>query len=700
MTRLDWHRATLYRRSHEGECIATTMAGDLGEPQGDISNPESLDCEQLGFMCGLEIHQQLGTGKLHSRQKGELYDITIDTIPGDWYRTNRRLRAPRGESGAIDIAAKFEQQRQRSFQYVQSPNAGLIELDESPPMPIDHQALDISLTVSALLNAQPLPLLQTMRKTVVDGSNTSGFQRTTLIATNGTLHTEEGDVGIDVICLEEDSARKLDTVKQSDGILVVYNLDRLGIPLIEIATSPDILHPQHAQDTAIALGKILRQTRQVRRGLGSIRQDLNVSIGCGDRVEIKGCQDLQWIPQIIRLEMVRQLHFFRLANSLRSSIEKPPLPFHRNDDDISVEQDIASYVDTLFSTQSQDVSTCFFSSTSDMVVQGLNDNKIMLALKLPRLAGHLGKKEVDVQGSQLPRLGRELAGAAKLAGVQGIFHSDELPAYGITQDEVDAVANELGLSENDAFALCLAPEWQATLALESVKNRAKQAWHRIPKEVRNVVVKKGAPEDGTTTPMRPLPGSSRMYPETDVQTTRVTTTHWGGIKSNLPPNEEQRLSRLSKVDISDDQAKQLLSREQDDLFIDFLGELPAKFWASLMLDYEGISLTLLHNVALLHEQQLCARDHIERIVTHFREEVNPSFDALKSYCEEHQLAPASVDDLASIIKGVLEERREFVEQKGMAAMGPLMGVVMQAAGGADGKQVSTLLRQAILDMIE
>ena len=118
MTRLGWHKSTLYRRSHEGECIATTMAGDFGEPQGDISNPESLDCEQLGFMCGLEIHQQLGTGKLHSRQKGELYDIAIDTIPADWFRTTRRLRAPRGESGAIDIAAQFEQQRQRSFQYV------------------------------------------------------------------------------------------------------------------------------------------------------------------------------------------------------------------------------------------------------------------------------------------------------------------------------------------------------------------------------------------------------------------------------------------------------------------------------------------------------------------------------------------------------------------------------------------------------
>ena len=150
-----------------------------------------------------------------------------------------------------------------------------------------------------------------MRKTVVDGSNTSGFQRTSLIATDGTLETDEGTVGVDVVCLEEDSARKLDTVSTTNGQQVIYNLDRLGLPLIEIATSPDVVSPDHAKSTAMALGRVLRQTRRVRRGLGSIRQDLNVSIGAGDRVEIKGCQDLNWIPRIIRLEMARQLHFYR-----------------------------------------------------------------------------------------------------------------------------------------------------------------------------------------------------------------------------------------------------------------------------------------------------------------------------------------------------------------------------------------------------
>ena len=186
---------------------------DFPEPVGDVSDVESLNPEQLGFMCGIEVHQQLATGKLHSRQPGDLFDVTMETLPDDWPRFSRKLRASRGEGGKIDIAARFESRRNRSFEYVQSPNAGLIELDDQPPLRHDTSALDIALTTAALLEANPVSLLQTMRKTVVDGSNTSGFQRTTLISTGGVLQTPSDPVGISVLCLEEDSARKLDTLQ-------------------------------------------------------------------------------------------------------------------------------------------------------------------------------------------------------------------------------------------------------------------------------------------------------------------------------------------------------------------------------------------------------------------------------------------------------------------------------------------------------
>ena len=670
------------------------MAGN-SEPQGDVSDTSTLDPESLGFMCGIEVHQQLATGKLHSRQKGELYDVSIDTLPENWPRYSRRLTPARGEGGKIDVAAKFEAKRNRSFVYVMSPNSGLIELDERPPLPHDKDAMDISLTVSAMLNAKPLDLMQTMRKTVVDGSNTTGFQRTTLISRDGILEVEGGDVRIDVLCLEEDSARKLDTITRQESVEVIYNLDRLGLPLIEIATAPDIKSPGHAKDTAIALGRTLRDTRRVRRGLGSIRQDLNVSIACGDRVEIKGCQDLSWIPRIIELEMARQLHFYRLANELRSEMGLPILPNNRDDDDSEIEQNVAQEVSKKLPLNINDVSDLFSSCESKMVTSSLDSGGVMLALLLPGLAGKIGTKVLDSQGSQMPRLGRELAGAAKLAGVKGIFHSDELPAYGITQDYVDAVRENLSLNDQDAFLLCCAPKWQAELALESSLNRARMAWHRSPKEVRNVVIKKGAPEDGTTSPMRPLPGGARMYPETDIPNFELTESKWKEVLDNLPMSQAERKSRLESEEMSEDQAKQLLSKQLDDLYFELKAELPAKAWASILMDNEGQKPQFLADVLQTKEQGFVSRDGINTLIAEFSNKPY-SMESMAAWAEENGLKPADASGLESVVKSVVESRLDFVKERGMGAMGPLMGLVMKEAKGADGKQVSDLLRKQIL----
>lgn len=665
----------------------------------DLTRPDALNPETLGFMCGLEVHQQLATGKLHSRQPGILYDVTIDTVPEAWPRFARKLRAARGEGGAVDVAARFEAKRNRSFVYVQTPNAGLVELDEQPPVAMDANAVDIALTVAALLDARPVPLVQTMRKTVVDGSNTSGFQRTSLMATAGTLQTDGGPVGVDVLCLEEDSARKLDTVDHATGQTVVYNLDRLGLPLIEIATAPDVQSPEHAKTTAIALGRVLRQTRRVRRGLGSIRQDLNVSIACGDRVEIKGCQDLGWIPTIVRLEMVRQLHFYRLANQLRTALDLPPLPEDRRQDDDTVEVEVAAAVTGRYVLNLHDVTPHFNATSSGMVEQALANGAVMLALALPGMHGLLGTKTLDEQGAQLPRLGRELAGAAKLAGVKGIFHSDELPAYGLTSNEVNTVREQLDLAPDDAFVLCCAPKWQASLALEAVLNRARQAFHRVQKEVRNVVVKKGAPEDGTTAPMRPLPGGSRMYPETDVPPYAVTAEQWADVLARLPMDDQARADRLSTTDASSDQAQQLLARELDDVYMEHVDAVPHKAWASLLLTHDDEDPLLLVNVLMLRNEEVVARDHVDTLVEAFRGQ-SPTFEALQTYVEANGLGPVDVGDLSAIVNGIVTERIDFVRERGMGAMGPLMGVVMQAAQGADGKAVSALLRAAIQAVME
>ena len=456
-----------------------------------------------------------------------------------------------------------------------------------------------------------------MRKTVVDGSNTSGFQRTTLISTGGILPTATAPVGISVLCLEEDSARKLDAVITDQGEQVIYNLDRLGLPLIEIATEPDVKTPEHAKETSIALGRTLRQTRRVRRGLGSIRQDLNVSIACGDRIEIKGCQDLNWIPRIIELEMARQLHFYRLANILRDELSLPPLPSDRRQDEADVETVVADAVAEKLPLRITDVTEEFSDCESNMVANGIEQSQSMLGLSLPLLAGKIGIKQLDSDGAQLPRLGRELAGAARLAGVKGVFHSDELPAYGIEQTHVDRVRQRMELSDNDGFVLCLAPSWQAELALESVLLRARAAWHRIPQEVRNVVIKKGAPDDGTTAPMRPLPGGARMYPETDIPSKIISSETWQSIIDNLPMTDDERLARIEHYDISADQKEQLLARELDDKFVNFLGELPAKAWATVLLENDGVRPEISSLVLSAKEQGGLTRESINEVILHF-----------------------------------------------------------------------------------
>ena len=693
------------------------------EPMGDVSSPNNLSPEGLGFMCGLEIHQQLATGKLHSRMPSELYDFGLDEIPNNWPRSHRKLRAAQGEGGRIDVTARFESERNRSFVYVQSPNSGLIELDEAPPLNHDNNAVDAVLTMAAMMNAKPVSSMQAMRKTVVDGSNTSGFQRTTLVATNGVIDTNLGTVGIDVICLEEDSARKLETESTSDGEIVFYTLDRLGVPLVEIATAPDIQTPEHAKEVALMLGTLLRDTRRVRRGLGSIRQDLNVSIACGVRVEIKGCQDLEWVPQIIKIEMARQLHMYRLANELRKELELPLLPPDRRLDSIPVENRVALSASSKLPFKTEELTNLFVNSNSEMVVKALSMGSVVLGLKLQGFAGKIGTKELDENGAQMPRLGRELASSAKQAGVAGIFHSDELPAYGITSEDVDVVRNELQLSDSDAFILCVAPKWQAELALESVLLRARRAFHRIPGEVRNVVIRKGAPEDGTTTAMRPLPSGARMYPETDIQVLNLELDRWDKIQSNLPMNKQQRLLRLQKYDISSNQVEAILGSELDDIFISGLTEnelsspsLTPKPWASILLDNSRSEISNKSNVpvsnvpwellALLvysREKGIITREGIVPLGSKYLLSIDEDFstfdkkiDWISKTAEIEGFIPADSSSVEKVIDVIIADKLDFIQSKGMAAIGPLMGMVMAKLGGsADGKLVNSILLEKI-----
>jgi len=256
---------------------------------------QDSDYEKLKFKAGLEIHQQLDTSKLFCNCPSVLRKDEPD------FEVERKLHAVAGESGAVDVAAAHEVEKNKKFVYQGYNTICLVELDEEPPHEINKEALKIAIQIALLINMKIVPMTQIMRKVVVNGSNTSGFQRSVLIARDGFIETESGRIGIQYLYLEEDAARIVEKLDDR----VVYRLDRLGIPLVEIVTAPDIQNPKQAKEVALKIGGILRSCR-VRRGIGTIRQDVNISIRGENRVEIKGMQDMKIFLKVLGNEVERQ----------------------------------------------------------------------------------------------------------------------------------------------------------------------------------------------------------------------------------------------------------------------------------------------------------------------------------------------------------------------------------------------------------
>lgn len=272
---------------------------------------QQLDYEKIGLKSGLEIHQQLDSSKLFCNCPSILRKDEPDFV------VKRKLHVVAGESGKVDVAARHEVEKDNEFVYHGYDSVCLVELDEEPPHEINREALKTAVQIALLMNMKIVPVTQIMRKTVVDGSNTSGFQRTVLIAQDGYVETSQGKVGIEGIFLEEDSAR----IVSREGDKVVFKLDRLGIPLVEIATAPDLKNAEHAKETALKIGEILRSVK-VRRGIGTIRQDINISVKGGNRVELKGFQDPKIMIRTFENEVERQMELVKSKKNFEPEVRK------------------------------------------------------------------------------------------------------------------------------------------------------------------------------------------------------------------------------------------------------------------------------------------------------------------------------------------------------------------------------------------
>jgi glutamyl-tRNA(Gln) amidotransferase subunit E len=573
----------------------------------------------------------------------------------------------------VDPAAYFEFQKGVKILYeANRATSCLVEMDEEPPHPLNREAIDVALTAALMMKTKPIDEIHVMRKTVIDGSNTTGFQRTCVIALGGKIEVDEKTVPIEHVSLEEDAARK---TGEEEGNIIRYRIDRLGIPLIEVATAPVINSPAEAGEVALAIGRILRATGKVIRGLGTIRQDINISIPNGALTEIKGLQELEQLPLVVEYEVKRQLNLIKISEELKK--------IGASKEEISEEF--------------LDVTDVFRQTKCKVIRKAVDKNQQVLAAKLPRFRGFL-KREL-APGF---RLGTEMADRARFWGkVGGIFHTDEMPAYGITQEEIEELRRTVKAGEQDAVVFVGDSPENARDALKAVVERARESIEGVPQETR-------APNpDGTSRYMRPRPGSARMYPETDIPPTQITEEYIRLISSRLPELPEQKLERLMKeYKLNQKLARQILDSEYGEVFETVVKE-------------SGVSPT---TVAAFMTETLKAlkRDgvQVEKISKNQIREVFSSIgsgkltkEAAPEVCSwlsknEGKTAQEAIDsiglnmlsdaELEKVIDKVIASNKSLVEEKGTSASGPLVGLVMkEVRGKANATSVSEFVKKKL-----
>jgi len=571
----------------------------------------------------------------------------------------RKLRVVPGETGEMDPAALYEFLRDRKFIYKIYPSESCeVELDEEPPHQIREDALEISLQITKMLDCEVPDEIHPMRKTVIDGSNPSGFQRTMLVGMNGTLETSQGSVGIENVCLEEESAQILNREENT----VIYGLNRLGIPLVEIGTAPDIKSPEHAKEVAKSLGNMLRATGKVQRGIGSIRQDVNVSIEGGSRIEVKGLQELDILEDTVRKEVERQKSLLGIKEKLN----------RRG----------ASVPDDVF-----DVGQVFEGSDSKFYGKIMKDKDIK-AFILKGFGGLLANK---ISGDKT--FGKELSEYAEAHGLGGIIHTDEdIEKYDLL-DEFGELKKKFDAGKDDVLVVAAGTKGLDE-AIEAVKDRAKKAMEEIPEETRD------SNDDGTTSYSRPLPGKARMYPETDVPAIRIGQKKLETIE--IPESLEKKKKGLVEEGLSEHLAEEILDSRFYDLFRELRQSISMDLptLANLLtielkdlkkregLDIEKIDSEKLTKIIKSIDEGKVPKDSFGKIL---EELLNKDKD-LKDVLDKTE----KIDDksLAKIVKKVVDDKEELVGKD--RAFKKLMGLVMQEVGGkAEGEKVSDILRKEL-----
>jgi len=610
--------------------------------------------KEYKLKIGLEIHFQLNTRRklFCDCPVGMNKDIMgIDFI--------RRLRPTQSELGQVDPAAYFEFEKGLEIKYYAPQNLTcLVETDEEPPHNPSEEAIKIALQVADFFNMYIVDEIHFMRKVVIDGSNTTGFQRTCVIGLDGSFILNGKEYGVQTLCLEEEAAR---LIEKKDN-QVVYYLDRLGIPLIEIATSPSIESPEEAVKVAEYIGRVVQATGKRRRGIGSIRQDINISILDGPVVEIKGVQRLDLLKDVIEYEFSRQKDLVKIMNILkdRGIREK----------EIEKEKHV-------------DVTDVFAKTRSKVLSNVIRKKGRVYAIKLPGFKSILGYKIAGMR-----TFATEFVDRLRFwTGIKGLFHSDELPAYGITIDEIDKIVKILNLDRLDGFIIVGTKKSLAGLVFEKIKERAIEALKGVPTETR------GAREDGTTFYLRPRPGMARMYPETDIPPIPIEENMLSWIKENRIQDPEATIEELrEKYKISREKAEQIYDEGLIDAFTNIMerygSKLSAGYISSLLtetpkaLQREGLDTTYL-SIDVLNEilKEIYEGKLEKETVTDVLRIVLTERISVAEALSKLNITKVSVDEIKSYLLELVNSRKDILELPPKLRRKRLIGIIMSKYRG-------------------
>src|SRR3989344_3448454 len=579
-----------------------------------------INLDKIGLRVGLEIHQQLSTNK-------KLF-CNCRPLESDEYviRFSRKLRATKSELGEYDPAALFENRKSKTIIYYANPQSScLVEQDEEPPHEIDMDAINIALIIACSLKSSIFSEIHTMRKIVVDGSNTSGFQRTMLVAQGG----------------------------------------------------PVDVSPSEIKKIALALGRLLRITKKVTRGIGSIRQDVNISVMGSGIVEVKGVQQLDQLEKIIEYEAKRQHGLILISERLKNlKLEK----VLKND---------------IF-----DVTELFRSCNSKIIKKAISDGSVIKSIRIKNFAGLFSYEPYEGI-----RLGKELGQLVRFYGIGGIFHSDELPNYGIENSDIQRLQKLLEISSNDGFIIIAGENSKIDFAIDSIIRRIEDAKNGVPAETR------GATPSGETVFLRPRPGASRMYPETDIPPLVITDDQIKLAKSSIPKSWDESLIDIqSKYALNAQLAEQIFDSEYLQLFekICLDKRHSPNFVASILcstitnLQRQGLDISLLKIEDVLKSFELLSNNKIakESIEIIFESIMSNKAKSVEEAIEKSAITSLDETKLNMILDNIIHDNIKIIMHDGVRSLAPLMGIAMkELRGKASGEQVNQLLEKKIQDLL-